>query len=130
MLFGMRGGVKGSRPALRRTRQKIRANFNAMFPAWRDVETPYFWSGLISLARTLTPFAGQLSDGLYGAFNYHGNGVAMGSYAGRLIADQMLGENALPAPDFMRRPPRRFELGRWRRWSLYPIYAWYQFQDR
>ena len=60
---------------------------------------------------------------------YHGNGVAMGSYAGRLLAAQITGDG--PAtPAAMLRPLKRFELGRFRRLVLPVAYRLYGLQDR
>jgi glycine/D-amino acid oxidase-like deaminating enzyme len=102
-----------------------------MFPAWRHVETPFFWSGLICMTRGLVPFAGPIPgmERAFGALGYHGSGVAMAPYAGALAADLALGRSPRPHPAFMRAPPGRFELGRWRRAQLAPALAWYRLKD-
>jgi len=131
MLFGLRGAMRTTPAEHDKTRAIARADFDRIFPAWRGVETPYFWSGLANLARDLMPFAGPVPgmDGAYAALCYHGNGVAMGSYAGRLLAAQIMGRGPkTPAP--MRRPLKRFELGRFRRLALPVAYRLYGFQDR
>jgi glycine/D-amino acid oxidase-like deaminating enzyme len=133
MLFGLRGALKTTEQSQRAMRAQARHDFDRMFPAWRHVETPYFWSGLLCLNRTLTPFAGPLGDlkNAWGAFGFHGNGVAMGTYAGRLMAEQALGrQNGRPCPDFIRATPRKFELGRFRRHVLRPAYALYNLKDK
>ncbi len=125
-LFGMRGGLissPGSNAAMHRT---IRAHFERMFPAWAHVETPYSWNGLLSISRDLTPFAGPIPSmpGAFTALSYHGNGVAMGSYAGALLAD--LAQDKTPRhtyPKIMQTPPKRFPLGRLRRALLWPPYT-------
>ncbi|CAN0576174.1 unnamed protein product, partial [Ectocarpus sp. 12 AP-2014] len=93
MLFGMRGGILSSARVDAIALDRARQDFNAMFPAWRDVETPHGWSGMVCLARNQTPYIGPVPDrpGLYAALAYHGNGVAMGSYAGHMIAGELLG---------------------------------------
>jgi glycine/D-amino acid oxidase-like deaminating enzyme len=131
MLFGLRGAMRATPAEHAKTRAAARADFERIFPAWRHVETPYFWSGLANLARNLMPFAGPVPgmDGAYAALCYHGNGVAMGSYAGRLLAAQIIGAGPVtPAP--MCRPLKRFELGRFRRLVLPVAYRLYGFQDR
>ena len=131
MLFGLRGAMKTTPRAHAQTRAIARADFERIFPEWRHVETPHFWSGLLALARDLVPYAGPIEgmDNAWTAMCYHGNGVAMGSYAGRLLAAQILGEGpATPAP--LRSVPGRFELGRWRRAVLPFAYTYYGLQDR
>jgi glycine/D-amino acid oxidase-like deaminating enzyme len=132
MLLGLRGSVRVSEANIDRTRAKARADFDRMFPAWQHVETPYFWSGLICMTRALVPFAGAVPGmkGAYAAFGYHGGGVAGAPYSGALIADLALGQNRRPHPLFMQKLPRRFELGRFRRASLPPAFAWYNLKDR
>ncbi|WP_319529731.1 FAD-binding oxidoreductase, partial [uncultured Cohaesibacter sp.] len=131
MMLGVRGSVYVTKSAMETTRQKARADFERMFPAWQHVETPYFWSGLICMTRRLTPFAGALPgmDGAHAALAYHGNGVSMAPYCGTLVADLALGKETLPHADLMKKPMRRFELGPWRRFSLPPAFAWYAFRD-
>ena len=131
MLFGLRGAMKTTPRDHDRTRAVARADFERIFPAWRHVDTPHFWSGLVALARDLVPYAGPIEgmDNAWTAMCYHGNGVAMGSYAGRLLAAQITGEGpSTPAP--LRSAPRRFELGRWRRAVLPFAYTYYGLQDR
>lgn len=127
MLFGMRGGLFSSSRADQRMHKTIRKHFEAMFPHWAHVETPYSWNGLVALARDLTPYAGPIPEmpGAWTALCYHGNGVAMGSYAGALIADQMLGrQDTRLHPKIMHRPHGKFPLGRFRRATLWPLYAY------
>lgn len=125
-LFGMRGGLRSTPRSEQRIQRAIRRDFERMFPAWRDVETPYYWSGMVCLAPALTPFCGPVEGmpGMFAAFGYHGNGVAMGSYCGAQLAQALLGqapEHALPS--FMKKPPKRFPLGRFRKALLWPTYA-------
>ncbi len=124
-LFGMRGGLFASPRSEARIRSRIRADFDAMFPAWRRVETPFYWSGMVCLSAGLTPFAGSIPDmpGAYAGFAYHGNGVAMGSYTGALLADQILRAQKLDTPELMRKPPKRFPFGRARRLLMPAIYG-------
>ncbi|MEI4232806.1 NAD(P)/FAD-dependent oxidoreductase [Roseovarius sp. D22-M7] len=126
MLFGMRGGLFSSPRFDARMERTIRAHFDAMFPAWRDVETLHRWNGLLSLSPDLTPYAGPIPDmpGAFTGLSYHGNGVAMGSYAGALLADLAMDRTPRhPYPLILRTPPRRWPLGRLRRAMLWPPYA-------
>ncbi|WP_439124534.1 NAD(P)/FAD-dependent oxidoreductase [Marivita sp.] len=132
-LFGMRGGLRATPNAEAALSRKIRADFHALFPAWREIEITHEWSGLLCLMRRLTPFAGAVPDspGLFAAMGYHGNGVAMGSYLGARLADTVLGRPQKgPFPAFLATPPDRFPLGPMRRLLLSPAYATAAFLDR
>ena len=131
-LFGMRGGLLSSAWSERRVNARVRGDFDAMFPAWKDVESPNHWSGMVCLSRNQVPFVGPVPDrsGMFAGLAYHGNGVAMGSYCGRLLGDLALGrapDGRYPAP--MRHQMGRFPFGRARRVVLPPLYAWLKLLD-
>ncbi|MDU8910713.1 FAD-binding oxidoreductase [Aestuariicoccus sp. MJ-SS9] len=124
-LFGMRGGLRATPSAQAAIDRRIRADFHAMFPAWHEVEITHEWSGLVCLMPGLTPFAGPVPDhpGLFAGLGYHGNGVAMASHTGRILADLVQGRAPRALyPAAMRAVPRRFPLGRYRRALLAPAY--------
>ncbi|MDH5798276.1 MAG: FAD-binding oxidoreductase, partial [Paracoccaceae bacterium] len=126
MLFGMRGGTSAKGASERRIRQIIRGNFDRFFPAWRDVETPHFWSGFVCLTRPLVPFSGAIPGmpGAFAGYGYHGSGVSMGSYNGMLLASLAAGTKpAGPKPAFMEKAPGIFPPGRLRRGILPVTYA-------
>lgn len=122
-LFGMRGGLRATPAAQERLSRRIRADFHGLFPAWAQVEITHEWSGLVCLMRNLVPFVGQIpgQTGLFAALGFHGNGVAMGSYAGRLVADRVLNQPQT-GPAWLGREPPRFPLGRYRRLLLASAY--------
>lgn len=124
-LFGMRGGLLSSPRAEAAARARVRRDFERMFPAWSKVESPHRWSGFVSLARDLLPFAGAVSgdDRMFAGLCYHGNGVAMGTFTGKLLADLVSGRTPDLYPAAMRSPLPRFPLGRWRRALMPPVYA-------
>lgn len=127
MLFGMRGGLFSSHRSDAKMHQTIRTHFQTMFPHWAHVESPYSWHGLVAISRDLTPYTGPIPEmpGAFTSLCYHGNGVAMGSYAGALIADQILGrKDARLHPKIMQKPHKKFPLGRFRRATLWPLYAY------
>ncbi len=129
-LFGMRGGTRAGPAAQESMRRHIRADFEAMFPAWAKVETPHYWSGFVCLTRGLRPYVGPLGDwpDAWAGFAWHGNGVALGTYAGRLLAGLATGQGRVPA--LMAAPPERFPLAPFRRFVLPAAYAWYGLTDR
>lgn len=125
-LFGMRGGLFSSHKWDARMHRTIRAHFERMFPAWAHIDTPYSWNGLLSLSRDMTPYCGPIPElpGAFTALSFQGNGVAMGSHAGTILADLAQGKTPVSMyPEIMRKPPRRFPLGRLRRAWLWPPYA-------
>lgn len=132
-LFGMRGGLRATPHADAAIRRRIRADFNAMFPAWRDVKITHDWSGLVCLMANLTPYAGPVPGmpGVFAGMGYHGNGVAMASLTGRILAALAQGKQPPdPYPAVLRAPPKRFPLGRYRRLLLAPAYAAASLLDR
>jgi glycine/D-amino acid oxidase-like deaminating enzyme len=133
-LFGGRGGTDARPAAMQRRYQELRAQFDASFPALAHVETDHRWGGLVCLTSTRMPYAGPLPgmESAWGAFGWHGNGVAMASYAGHCLADVIAGEKphheALPA--VLRQAPGRFILPDFRVHYLKAAYLGYGIRDR
>jgi glycine/D-amino acid oxidase-like deaminating enzyme len=133
MLFGMRGGTGASAGETEGMQRRIRADFEAFFPAWRGVETPHFWSGLACLGRDLVAYVGPVPgmDGAYLSLAYHGNGVAMGSWCGARLGDLVADRIGLvDIPRVLTRPLRRYPLAPLRRQYLKGAYAWFGVVDR
>ncbi len=122
-LFGMRGGLTATPREQAKISRKIRENFHRLFPAWSDVPFTHEWSGLLCLTSKLAPYVGPVAGmtGMFAAFGYHGNGVAMGSHSGKLAADLIAG-NSTEIPALMAKEPRRFPLGKNRRLLMRPAY--------
>ncbi len=131
-LFGMRGGLLTGERSEAAARAKTRADFERMFPAWSNVESTHCWSGMVSLARNRLPFVGQLPErpGLWTAMCYHGNGVAMASYAGRMVAELVMGRPASEYAMPLQAPLKRFPLGKARRLLMVPLYAGLTLRDK
>lgn len=133
MLFGVRGGLMANAGSEARAIQRARSDFDAMFPAWRDVETPHGWSGMVCIARNRMPFVGAVPGqrDMFASLCYHGNGVAMATYCGALLAD--LVQECAPErvyPKVVQRPLAKFELGRFRRAVMPFAYAGFALADR
>lgn len=122
-LFGMRGGMTSTPTAEARARRRTRRDFDKMFPAWSHVESPNMWSGMVCIARRGMPYVGPVPDqpGLWIGMCYHGNGVAMGSYCGSLLAKSVLGHS--DGPEVLNAPLRRFPFGSARRLFIPPVYV-------
>ena len=133
MLFGVRGGLMASPGSEARAIRRARVDFDHMFPAWREVETPHAWSGMVCIARDRMPYVGPVpgQPGLFASLCYHGNGVAMASYCGSLMAD--LVQDRTPEaiyPKAVQRPLSKFEFGPLRRLVMPVAYAGFALQDR
>ncbi|WP_298813598.1 FAD-binding oxidoreductase [uncultured Roseibium sp.] len=132
-LFGTRGGIFENAPSLSAMQKCARADFESMFPAWSNAETDFSWHGHVCIARTLTPFVGEVPglDGVYAAMGWHGSGVAMASISGEKIAGLITGklrQTDLPAP--LQRPFTRFPLPALRKLYLQGAYWLYGLKDR
>lgn len=130
-LFGMRGGVLSSPRAEAKARAAVAKDFRAIFPAWAGVEVTHAWSGMVCLSRGQVPFIGPVPDAphILAGFAFHGNGVAMGTLAGRVLAELALGRTPATYPEFVHSPAGRFPLGRLRRAIMPPLYAAFQLND-
>ncbi|MCI2395181.1 FAD-dependent oxidoreductase [Aliiroseovarius sediminis] len=128
-LFGSRGNIRATQKTHATMRARLTREFGALFPAWAKVETPYFWSGLVSLSRDLLPYVGPIGDweNAWAGMNYHGNGVAMGTWVGAKLADMALG--TCQQEPVHTRPLPRFPFPAIRRAYLYPALARYRLQD-
>lgn len=129
-LFGGRGGVHQHDADLPRLQSMLVARLHRLFPAWRAVPHTHFWSGQLCMARDLLPHIGGLDgvDNAFAALCYHGNGVAMASWAGRAVARTLLGERAV-IPALLRRPLPRFPFPRLRPAYLRLALAGYALAD-
>jgi glycine/D-amino acid oxidase-like deaminating enzyme len=94
------------RPRVRRAaEQRHRAALAARFPALREVPFDYTWSGLYATSANGQPYFGELAPGLFTAAVFNFAGIAMGTAAGRLLADLALGEPSPPLTDLRQLPP-------------------------
>jgi len=130
-LWGGRGGISGSPASAARAQQRLRRSFEHHFPAWRHVETEFFWRGLVCLTKPLVPFVGRLEEeGLYASLAYHGNGVSFSAWAGRAVAAQVAGVQGADAlPAVVRAALPRFPFPFLRKVYLAGAYAHYGLKD-
>jgi glycine/D-amino acid oxidase-like deaminating enzyme len=64
------------------------------FPAWSGLRFSHAYGGCIAMTRDLLPRVGRRADGVYYAYGYCGNGIAMTHTAGRTLANLMLERDA------------------------------------
>ena len=128
-LFGARGNISANVQGQAAMRARLGRELGALFPVWANVDTPHFWSGLISLSRDLLPYAGPIGDweNAWAGLNYHGNGVAMATWVGARLADMALGQtSALPVHT---RTLPRFPFPKLRRTYLHGAFLGYRLKD-
>ncbi|MCA1994927.1 MAG: FAD-binding oxidoreductase [Coleofasciculus sp. S288] len=131
-LFGSRGGINGSPTESVSQHRFMSRRLGEMFPAWRDVEITHFWQGLVCFSATFTPHIGKLADDptVFYALAYHGNGIATGTWSGRVVARLLVGkEDASDLCAVVNQPLKRFPLAALRSWYLRFAYVAYNLID-
>jgi glycine/D-amino acid oxidase-like deaminating enzyme len=131
-LFGGRGGIVASQATFDGRRRSLRRTFERCFPAWRGVETEYFWRGFVCLAADRVPHVSALDErgSVWTSLAYHGGGVAMASWCGRTVADLVAGRARIDdLPAVIRQPLPTFPLAGLRRWYLRAAYLGYHVTD-
>jgi glycine/D-amino acid oxidase-like deaminating enzyme len=90
--YGFDGRALADDPA---TFAFIEAAFRERFPALRHVAVTHRWGGPIAFALDFLPAVGVTGAyrNVYYSVGYAGHGIAMGSYAGTMIADLLLGRD-------------------------------------
>jgi glycine/D-amino acid oxidase-like deaminating enzyme len=111
--YGFDGRALDDDPA---TFQFIEAAFRDRFPALRHVPVTHRWGGPIAFALDFLPAVGVTGAyrNVYYSAGYAGHGIALGSYAGTMIADLLLGRDG-PGRALWghRKPPMPPEPLRW-----------------
>ena len=75
---------------IRRSAEILRRGMITVYPQLRDVKVQYAWGGTLDFCFDTMPHAGRM-DGMYYAVGYAGHGVAMATYLGAKIAEQISG---------------------------------------
>lgn len=108
----------------------VRRPMVQVFPQLRDVKIDYAWGGTLGITRSRLPFFGEVAPGVLSAGGFSGHGIAMGTMAGKMLAEATDGE----ATDFdlmARLPNGRFPGGvRLRAPLLAAAMTWYALRDR
>jgi gamma-glutamylputrescine oxidase len=95
----------------------VRPRLLRVFPQLRDVPIEYAWNGTVGITVTRMPHFGKLSDRIFFGHGYSGQGVALATLGGKLLAEAALGHeerfNVLA-----RLPARPFPGGKWLRRPL------------
>jgi glycine/D-amino acid oxidase-like deaminating enzyme len=91
MLFGGRAAFfPETSSTIRRSAEILRRGMIGVYPQLRDVKVEYAWGGTLDFCFDTMPHAGRM-DGMYYAVGYAGHGVAMATYLGAKIAEEISG---------------------------------------
>jgi glycine/D-amino acid oxidase-like deaminating enzyme len=92
MLFGGRAAFfPESSNTIRRSAEILQRGMVSVYPQLRDVKVDYAWGGTLDFCFDTMPHAGRL-DGMHYSVGYAGHGVAMATYLGAKIAEQISGD--------------------------------------
>jgi len=95
----------------------VRRRMLEVFPMLESVPTEYAWSGTVGITVTRLPHFGRLSPRVLFAHGYSGQGVALTSIGGKLMAEAALG-NSERFDVMARVPAKKFPGGPWLRKPL------------
>lgn len=70
----------------------VRPRMAHVFPALADVAIEYGWHGTVGITRTRMPHFGRRSERVLFAHGYSGQGVALATLGGKLMAEAVLGQ--------------------------------------
>ena len=92
MLFGGRAAFfPETKNTIRRSAEILRRGMVQVFPQLRETKVAHAWGGTLDFCFDTMPHAGH-ADGIYYALGYAGHGVAMATYLGSKIAEQIAGD--------------------------------------
>lgn len=105
MLFG--GGETYRRRFPNDIKSFVRKHLIALYPQLADTRIEYAWGGTLAVTMNRLPCFGRLEPDVYYAMGFSGHGVAMATFAGKLIAEAISGTaerfdvmSRLPSPTF------------------------------
>ncbi len=108
----------------------VRPHLEEVFPQLRGVGIDYAWGGTLAITRSRLPYLARPQPRVFAAGGYSGQGVALATLAGRLVAEAIRGDSAgFDTFASLRHPA--FPGGRRLRWPLLVLgMSWYALRDR
>jgi gamma-glutamylputrescine oxidase len=108
----------------------VRKPMLRVYPHLRDVRIDYAWGGTLAITMNRMPCFARPGRNVISASGYSGHGVAMATFAGKVIAEAVAGRSGrfdvmanLPLPRFPGGPALRSPL-------LVLAMTWYALRDR
>jgi glycine/D-amino acid oxidase-like deaminating enzyme len=131
VLFGARGAIEDTAKTRNHRREWLHRRLTDMFDPLADVSIESFWSGWVSVPFDRTPHVGRLDgQNVHYALGYVGTGVAMATYCGMLLANQIADRPGPRPSPLLSQPIPRYPLPSLRRLYQRAIYALFELQDR
>lgn len=91
MLFGGRAAFfPATKATIRRSAEILRRGMIKVYPQLRETKIDHAWGGTLDFCFDTMPHAGKM-EGMHYALGYAGHGVAMATYLGTKIAEQING---------------------------------------
>ena len=111
-------------------RALVRPRLLAIYPGLADVPLEFAWGGTLAITVNRMPAFQRPAPNVFSAAGYSGQGVAIATLAGKLIAEAV-GGTAARFDVFARIPPPAFPGGTALRWPLLVLaMSWYALRDR
>jgi glycine/D-amino acid oxidase-like deaminating enzyme len=132
-LFGARGDLIGSNASSDKMSKKMEQQMKKVFPNWTNVKIDFRWRGLVAVTTKFTPSIGKLeNDEIYYSFGYHANGVNTAPWAGKELANLIMGSNTkkIQISKLYLGLPKKFPLPFLRLVYLRLAYLYYNFIDK
>ncbi len=108
----------------------VRPHVLGVFPQLEDVRFEFAWGGTLGITPTRMPFIRPLAPGLFNASGFSGLGVVQAPYAGKVLADALVGSpeafelvGRIPVPSFPGGPALRWP-------TLVAAMSFYALRDR
>lgn len=107
----------------------VRPRMERIYPALKDVAVSHAWSGTVGITRTRLPHLGRVGRRVLFAHGYSGQGVALATLGGELLAQAALGQ-AERFEVLARVPAKPFPGGTWSRpWLVAAGLIWFKLAD-
>jgi gamma-glutamylputrescine oxidase len=128
LLFG--GGETYSHVFPKDLKSFVRRPMLEIFPQLERTRIDYAWGGTLAVTVNRLPYFAHLEPGIFTASGYSGQGVALGTLAGQIMAEAI--DGTMGRFDvFARIPTMTFPGGKLLRWpTMVAAMMWYAFRDR
>ena len=108
----------------------VRPHLEDLFPQLAGVRLDHAWGGTLAITRSRLPYLARPAPNVIAAGGYSGQGIALATLAGKLVAGAIEGESA-GFDAFAGIPQPAFPGGRWLRWPLLVAgMSWFALRDR